>query len=312
LGLAGGIAWGRVMEEYITPARIANAICQDTNYDGYYVLVEGKKDVKIYRRFTSENAAKVKATFGKKNLREVFGILTDRNFERKIGIRDADFLRIRGNPKYSTEFSDPIFATDGHDAEMMMVATGVIRNYFLIVSDEEKVADFEKKHDKRIVDIIFSLIRPLGNLRLANKRFGLGLAFKPENHEGNHLKIEKFLCNKKWNYSGDDIMINTVVEYSKNRGSIISSRDVIREKLQEVSAEEHLNREICNGHDFAYVLHLISKNGIGSKSKLLQNSGCVEDLLVSQFDWIKFSSTELFAKINHWQSNQQKVVFEAS
>lgn len=300
------------MEQDITPARIANAICQDTTYYGYYVLVEGKKDVRIYRRFTSDGAAKVKATFGKNKLREVYKILTDRNFERKIGIRDADFLRIRGNPKYSADFVDPIFATDGHDAEMMMVAAGVIRNFLLIISDEEKVGAFEKKHNKLIVDMIFNLIRPLGNLRLANKRFGLGLAFKPERPEGNALRIDRFLNNKDWSYNGDESMINTVVEYSKNRGSTVASRDVILEKLQEVSAEEHPSNDICNGHDFAYVLHLISKYGIGSKSKLLQDSACVEDLLISQFDWIKFTRTELYSKIEQWQSNKQKIVFEAS
>jgi hypothetical protein len=301
-----------MMEKDITPARIANAICQDTSYDGYYVLVEGKKDVKIYRRFTSNGTAKVKATFGKNKLREVYGILTDRNFERKIGIRDADFLRIRGNPKYSAEFSDPIFATDGHDAEIMMVATGIIRNFFLIITDEEKVAAFEKKHNKPIADMIFSLIRPLGNLRLANKRYGLGLAFKPERSEGNSLRIDRFINSKNWVYNGDEIMINTVVEYSKNRGSRIAPRDVIFEKLQEISAEEHPSNDICNGHDFAYVLHLISKYGIGSKSKLLQDAACVEDLLISQFDWIKFSRTELFSKIDQWQNSKEKIVFLAN
>ncbi|MCI1012297.1 DUF4435 domain-containing protein [Herbaspirillum sp. C7C2] len=299
------------MEEEITPARIANAICQDTTYEGYYVLVEGKKDVRIYRRFTSDVSAKVKATFGKSKLREVYRILTERNFVRKIGIRDADFLRIKGNPKYTAEFTDPIFVTDGHDSEIMMVATGVINNFFLMVTDEAKVAVFEEKHNKKVVDMIFSLIRPLGNLRLANKRFGLGLAFKPERPEGNALRIDRFVNSKSWGYNGDESMVNTVIEYSKNRGSVVASRAVVLEKLREISMEEHPNNEICNGHDFAYVLHLISKQGIGSKSKLLQDSACVEDLLISQFDWIKFSGTQLFARINQWQNIEEKVIFEA-
>lgn len=299
------------MDEYITPARIANSICQDKSFEGSYILVEGKRDVKIYKRFALEGKAKVKATFGKGRLREVYGILTERNFQKKIGIRDADFLRISGNSKYSDSYSEPIFATDGHDAEIMMVAAGVIRNYFLIIGDEERLAAFEARHNRLVVDIIFSLIQPLGNLRLANKKFGLGLAFKPERPEGNHLKIEKFICNKTWVHAGHEQMINIVYEYSKNRGGVVSSRELILNRLDETLAENHPCNEICNGHDFSYVLHMISKNGIGSKNKLLQDPACVEDLIISQFDWLKFSKTDLFSKIGKWQEESQTIVFEA-
>jgi hypothetical protein len=36
------------MEESMTAERIANSIMQDNDFSGYHILVEGKKDIKIY------------------------------------------------------------------------------------------------------------------------------------------------------------------------------------------------------------------------------------------------------------------------
>ncbi|MBK7417441.1 MAG: DUF4435 domain-containing protein [Dechloromonas sp.] len=299
------------MEASITPFRIANAILQDKDFSGYYVLVEGKKDIKIYRRFIIEEAAKIKATFGKYKQREVLGILDERSFSKVLGIRDADYLRINGNLKYDPDYAGAVFATDCHDSELMMIQADVLSNYLVLISEDEKVLAFEDKVRKKLPDLLLDLLYSLGCLRLANKRFSLGLSFKPEKPDGNKLKINKFISENSWTYLGDEIMINTVVEYSKNRGTVVSCREVIKEKLKEIADENHPAIELVNGHDISQLLLLVSKNGLDSKNKLLQNADCVEDLLIASFDLLKFSGTKLFKNLLNWQVTRQTEILRA-
>jgi hypothetical protein len=255
---------------------------------------------------------KVVITFGKYKMREVYALLTERGISRKVGIRDSDFLRIPGNTKFVENFSDHIFPTDGHDSEIMMLNSGVIKNFLDLISDEEKVASFENKIGCDVTSFLFSMARRLGYLRLTNKRKSLGLSFKPEKPEGNELRIDRFVCDKTWTYLGDEKMINTVVEYSKNRGNVVASREVVAKELKVISNEIYPDLELVNGHDVSYILLMVAKSGLRSSSKLLQDADCVEDILASYFDWLKFSSTTLFSMIDRWQGGLPERVFVPS
>ena len=299
------------MEEQITAARIANAICQDTSFAGMYLLVEGKRDVKLYGKFVEKPSVRVKPTWGKYKLREVYGILRDRGISNTLGIRDADFLRIKGNSKFSETFEDPIFVTDHHDAEIMIAFSGAIDEYFSLISDADHIEQFEKKIGSSIFDLTTSLCYEMGCLRLANKRLSLGLSFKPEKPEGNKIKIHKFIDTSNWSISRS-LMINTIWEYSQNRGLNVASRDVIEQAIKSVSTEGHSINELINGHDLSAVLHIISTSGLKSKNKLLQDSGCVEDLLIAVFDIKRFSVTKLYERISVWSQEKMGIgVFQS-
>ena len=298
------------MEESITAARVANAILQDHSFSGHYVLVEGRKDVKLYRRFLDDESVRIRLTAGKSKLKDAFEILSKNNYQKKIGIRDADFLRIHNNPKFNPDYADSIFATDYHDAEIMMMLSGALSDYFAIISEFEKVEQFEKVQGETVVNLIFSLLYRLGCLRLANKRFNLKLAFKPKNIGGNKLKIDKFIDEKTWKYLGDNQMVHIVSEYSKNRGEQISSKQSIIDHLNEIIAEDHPAHEIIHGHDVSEVLLMVSKSGLKSSSKLLQDASCVEDILTACFDLKKFSTTRLHADIEKWQEQNKVKIFK--
>lgn len=291
------------MEEQITAARIANAICQDTSFAGMYLLVEGKRDVKLYGKFVEKPSVKVKPTWGKYKLREVYKILRDRGFANAIGIRDADFLRIKGNSKFSDTFQDAIFVTDHHDAEIMIAFSGAIDEYLSLISDAAHIEEFEKKIGISIFDLTVSLCHDIGCLRLANKRFSLGLSFKPEKPEGNKIKIHKFINTSNWSISRS-LMINTIWDYSQNRGVSVANRDDIAKAIEKISKENHSINELINGHDLSAILHAISVSGLKSKNKLLQSVDCVEDLLVAVFDLKRFSSTKLYEEISIWSKNK--------
>lgn len=286
------------MEEDISVARIANAICQDTSFKGTHLLVEGRRDYKLYKKFAHDPNVRIKTTCGKYRLREIYSLLMERGFTDVVGIRDADFLRIKGNPKYSSHYADAIFPTDCHDAEIMLARSGVLNDYLTLVSDPEQVRKFEAKH-KPILELIMEAIYKIGCLRLANKRFDLGLSFKSERPESNQIKIRKFVLDSNWSVDVP-AMINTVWEYSQNRGQKVASKDAIEKALAIIAGEVHAADEISNGHDFSAVLYLVSTKGLKSTSKLLQDPGCVQDLLIALFDLKRFESTGLYRLVQNW------------
>ena len=60
------------MEKDISIARIANAICQDTTFEGVHLLVEGKQDYKLYQKFAQNQNVRIKTTCGRYRLRRVY------------------------------------------------------------------------------------------------------------------------------------------------------------------------------------------------------------------------------------------------
>ncbi|OAZ98391.1 DUF4435 domain-containing protein [Halomonas sp. G11] len=296
------------MEDSITPARIANSILQDSNFTGVNILVEGEKDIKLYRKLSCEDSSRIKVTFGKKKMRETYGILSNRGGARVIGIRDADFIRLKGNQKFDPNYDANIFLTDNHDSESMIIKSQAFDDFLLEISKEDRVSAFYKKHGC-LREFLYELSYPLACLRFANKKFDLGLAFKPANPDGNKLKFKKIICDKKLEYLGHDKLINTVVEYSKNRGSNIKDREIILKSLLDVLDLKLPVCELVNGHDLAEILFIICKKGLGSSNDDLKGASSVESMLRLSYGREYFSSTELFKKLYVWQKSQNLNIF---
>lgn len=297
------------MEDVISPARIANAIIQDERYSGYYLLVEGTKDIDLYSKFLTKDLVRIRPTFGKYKLRDVYDRLDADGFNRKLGIRDADFIRLCGNTKFDPNYSKRIFITDHHDADVMVIKHESLSEFLLNVSTAEKILLLENKLEKSITDILLDLAYKIGCLRLANKKFNLGLAFKPKNPEGNKLKYDKFI-SKDLVHLSDEILINYICEYSNNKTEKISPREIILEKLNLVLNEAHPDSEIVNGHDISGILFHILKNGLNCKDKRLQDIDCVERSLYLAFNLIHFSKTNLYSTIRSWENAEGISIFK--
>jgi hypothetical protein len=298
------------MENSMTPSRIANSIQQDSDFLGFNILVEGETDVKLYRKLSCRELGKIKVTFGKKKMRDTYNILNDRGFSRVIGIRDADFIRLKGDKKFDADYSLNIFLTDNHDSEGMMLQSQAFDDFLLEVSKEETVKSFQKKYGC-VREYLYNLSFPLACLRFANSKFNLGLAFKPANPEGNTIKFKKFICDKELTYLGHDKLINTVVEYSKNRGSDIANREEILEKLISVTSLQLPILELANGHDLAEILFIICKKGLKSTNEILKGASSVESMLRLSYGKEYFSLTDLFNQLLIWQKSQDVNMFSS-
>lgn len=288
------------MQQHITADRIANSIMQEEKFDGAYILVEGTKDIKVYSRLVDKNSIRVRQTHGKYKQREVYRILSERGFNSKLCVRDADFLRVPGNEKFQPNYPESIFATDDHDAEVMMANTDAFTNLLLITSSEEKIKAFEEKHKNNIRSLIFELAKPIGYLRYANKKHKLGLSFKPERPDGNKLKFKKFICDKQFKYFNLDTMINTVFEYSKNRGNEVASRDEIFKKLESSIELNIPTTELINGHDVSEITSIVITKGLQSDSNLIQDQASVESSLTLAYELRHFHESKLYLSLQTW------------
>ncbi|HHX8659923.1 TPA: DUF4435 domain-containing protein [Vibrio diabolicus] len=288
----------------MTPQRIANAILLDKTFVGYHLLVEGKKDITLYRKFIDRDSCKLKPTFGKYKQREVYEILEDRGFKNKLGIRDADFIRMPNNPKFDASYNKSIFLTDYHDSEGMIINSNAFNDWIVSISNDNDITSFSEKIGD-IYDLAYQLCFPLACLRLANKRFNLGLSFKPEKPEGNRFKFKKIICDKKFDFLGVDKLINVIWEYSQNRGKEVATRAEIKLKLELVMEDQQVDlREVVNGHDLCEVLFIVCSKGLKSKSKLLNDSDSVEEMLALSYGHAYFQRSNLFEKIDEWQKKQ--------
>lgn len=291
------------MERHITPHRIANSIEQDNTFEGHYLLLEGKKDITLYSKFFNRNICRLKPTFGKYKQREVYDILEERGFNNKLGIRDADFIRIPNNPKFDTDYSKAIFLTDYHDSEGMVINSNAFNDLLLSISNDNDLAEFNKKFGD-VYDLAYQLCFPLACLRLANKRYNLGLSFKPEKPQGNKFKFKKFICDEKFEFLGTEKLINTIYEYSKNRGKDVASRTEIKSKLELVMDENIDLLEAVNGHDLCGILYILCSRGLKSKSKLLNDSDSIEEMLALSYGYAYFQRSDLFQQLDEWQKKQ--------
>lgn len=291
----------------MTPDRIANAIMQDNNFKGINVLVEGKKDIGVYIKFFNEEIVRLIQTNGKYKQRDAYNLLLSRKFSGMFfAIRDADFLRIKGNEKYDPEFKDNIFVTDGHDSEIMMTMFDALDDLLSISISNKKMSDFKLKTNKTIKELAIENAYIISCLRLANKKYNLGLSFKPEGTDGNKIKFKKFINKDSFSIDIDN-MINIIHEYSKNRGKIVSPQKDMHVRLKEILNLQHNHYDMINGHDLSEIICVIVSQGLKVKSHIFTDSDHFEESLALSFERSKFKNTNLCKKIIEWQTAKNNI-----
>lgn len=292
------------MEAHITPERTANAIMQDSRFNGYYLIVEGKKDVKLYGKFINQNNIRIEPAFGNEKVKKILEILDERGFEKKVGIIDSDFKKILN----VTETIGGLFITDDHDIEVMIIKTKALEHVLNVYCSASKIKDFERERQTSIREAVLALGREIGYLKLANKIYDLGLVFKPQNPEGNHIKYANFTCEKTFNFLGSQLLIEAAINYSRNRSGFIKDKSEIEAKFKEISEQDLDLMQLVNGHDLANFLYILMKKILKSKNKMLNDFTCIEDSLILAYDFSSFKETELFTQIAEW-SRQEKINF---
>jgi len=293
------------MQNSITPVRIANAILQDTSYNGLYVIVEGEKDEKLYQKFLSDPKTRIRPAFGCNKVREVLTILNKRGYDNRIGIIDADFNNIL---KVSDKI-DGLFVTDDHDIEVMMIKTPALEDVLHTICSKKSIEEFNKKNSKTLRDQLYSLGKEVGYLKLANRVYDLGLVFKPKTNDGRQLKYSNFTCSSSFNFLGKEKLIETVLNYSRNKSESIKSESIINQKFDEIYNTENDLLQLINGHDLSNFLYILMKKIIKSRNRILVDFNSIEDCLILSYNLSFFKDTLLYKQINIWADSNNISIF---
>lgn len=280
------------MEENLLADRIANAIMMDKSFSGYYLLVEGIKDYKLFSKFIYQKNIRIKEAFGVEKVQNVLKILSERNYAEHLAIIDSDFANILD----SVEEVDGLFLTDYHDTEVMIFNTKALDSILRMFVSSSKIIAFEKKHNKRIKDAIFELGSEVGFLKLANKIYGLGLVFKPATVDGNQIKYKDFIDDKEFTFKGHQALVTSLLNYSRSK-SVTKSEKEILESLKIVSSSKYDVNQLVNGHDLSNILFLLMKKVFASNNKMLHDFNSIEDSLTLAYEYEDFKATDLYKNI---------------
>ncbi|MEZ8157050.1 hypothetical protein ACED66_12495 [Vibrio splendidus] len=284
------------MQQHITASRIANSVLQDKSNKGFFLFVEGVKDLNVYPQFINQSYVKIEPTYGKYKMREVWEILESRNFHNKIAIRDADFIRIRGN--YNKDYHSHFFITDAHDSECMIVNSPTFEKVIDSALSIEHSSNIKSKFPDLKFDIK-QICYQLGCLKLANKLDNLGLTFKPKNVKDKGLDFSKFIECKTFKYNSDTALIQSVINYSINKvekGSIKNESE-IRCSFDKIVNKKHPLDEVIHGHDLSQVMYLLVRKHFKYNNNLITSGDNVESLWAMSYDSSYFKDTSLYKNI---------------
>lgn len=284
------------MEKDITAYRVANAIKMDTSFKGFHLIVEGYKDVKLFGKYIDKTNVRINVAFGFENAILVLKDLDAENFTNRIAVLDSDFNKITG----ITYDIDGLFFTDYHDIEVMILLSKALEDILYFYCSEDRVKSLEGSKNKTVREILFELGAEIGYLKLANKLYNLGLIFKPSDSNGNQVKYREFIDENTLDYKGKAKMIETLVNYSRNKTSNLKSVELINEKFTLVSSEKYEITHLVNGHDLANILFLILKKTLKSSNNMLTDYNSIESSLVLAYDYEDFKKTNLY---NHIQNH---------
>jgi hypothetical protein len=287
------------MENHILADRIANAIMMDKSFKGYYLIVEGVKDYKLYSKFTNNSNVKIKEAFGFEKVKLVLHLLSERGFSNKLGIIDSDFSKLLGI-KHEV---DGLFITDSHDIEVMIFKTKALETVLRIFVSATKISNYEKKVGKSIRDKILEIGIEIGYLKLANKVYNLGLVFKPATVDGNQIKYRDFINDERLDYNGRKSLVNSLINYSRVKSKSLKSEDEIMHRLEEIASGTYDIEHLVNGHDLSNILFLLLKKTLASTNRMLQDFNSVEDSLILSFEYDDFKRTDLYKDIKKFENN---------
>jgi len=285
------------MENSILADRIANAIMMDNSFKGFYLVVEGNKDYKLFSKFVDENNIKIKEAFGFEKVKLAIEILTERGYANKLGIIDSDFSEILG---IKNEI-DGLFITDLHDIEVMIFKTQSLETVLRTYVSSVKLKAFETKSGKSIRESILELGKEVGYLKLANKVYDLGLIFKPKTADGNQIKYKDFIDDKEFTFNGRKSMINSLLNYSRSKSTTLKTEEEITNKLEEIASKAYDLEHLVNGHDLSNILFLLIKKVFASTSKMLYDFNSIEDSLTLAYEYEDFKKTKLYNDIIAFQ-----------
>lgn len=284
------------LEEHITPQRIAASIILNAREYDSFVVVEGKTDCAVFKKFINKKSVKLEIAFGHENVIKVMEELKKQSFNGAIGIIDSDFHRL------DNDFLDnqSVVLTDYHDIEIMLINSNsfdsVLENYVQSEKLEEKYGNLDgyRQH-------IYDVTKHLGYLKWYSHKNNIGLVFKPSTPDGKQIDYSKFVSVETLDFLGYDKLIDCIYNYCHGKNKILISKDELKKQLVEFIKDCDLCH-LCNGHDLVHIISLSLRKNISNLNSRAVSADQIAKELILAYEARYFETTSLYSAIKSWEA----------
>ena len=261
-------------------------ISHPNNMDSVFVFLEGKSDIKLFRKLFNLDKCKVETIPGGKfKLEECVGKLV-KIFPHIIGIRDADFVHLGAKP-----YKKPnIFLTDFHDMEMTIISEDEVFSALIF----EHLDSANEKHSDIRNNILIS-IEQIGYLKWLNEEENLQYKF-----EAGFQDLISFV-NLEINFKE---YFNRIL--SKSPDAKITDKTIILDKMNTLKNINPDPLQLCNGHDFMKGFSQFIKQKYSVKNV---NDGHIASSCRMTFTSEHYIRTELYINTKTWADNNNCVIY---
>lgn len=244
------------------------------------LLVEGYKDVRVFRNLVCESACDVFPTEGKANALGALNLLRRSNQRGVLVIIDADFTDLNGQQVIDSD----VIATDVHDLEAMLLKSP---------APERVMTEYDLAIDSFGTDIgemLAHAAKPIGYLRLASVRSNLRLKFTD-------LVFPRFTEINPALRVDERKLAHEVVRNSPACRHDVRSLLHLMASVANVSSTSDDHWRISCGHDMAALFAML----LGQKVGRDVPAYTVERQLRLSYHASYFAGTRLFASIRAWE-----------
>lgn len=251
------------------------------NKNKVFILLEGRTDIKLFRKLFFHQYTDTPSLDGKDKLIEALSILRSEGYTNIIGIRDADFEHLENH-----SLPENIFLTDFHDMEVEMIESDKLESVIAEFSTDECYPLLSQN----LKENIYNIALEIGYIRwYSEKKNGL-FNFKriKWNSLISHSNCQILLDKEK-------LIICLLEQITNNELNIQEEAD----KLKEISTDK---LQISNGHDLTMLISNCFSNGNINQSK-------IEEALRLSYHFKNFENTKLFNDLTLWANSNNYQLF---
>jgi hypothetical protein len=263
------------------------------NFQGTILIVEGPRDVKLFKKFTVGEEFKIIPGAGKPNILEAIIKLKQDDEREVVAVVDADFWRLE-----KIEPKEPnIIVTDLRDMDVMILSSRSLHNSLIEYGDEEKI----KQLKQPLFQYLLEKSKPLTIFRWISSptQKNYYLTFDDD------VKIDDFI-NKRDLTLKIDHMITIVMRESSN---VDLDPEEIKKNIESFDCSNINLLDFCHGHDMTKILYIGLKNIFGNQQAKRLDLSLLEITLRNNYDFSEFSKTKLFESLKTWEEKNSKKSF---
>jgi hypothetical protein len=253
------------------------------------LVVEGADDERFFKPFINSDRCSVVISAGWENA--VSGLMIVRKNGRKgvLVVIDLDYRAVLG-----THSDDPdIIYTADHDIEIAMVSSTAFDKVIYELGAHHKINNFSSSIDD-VRELIYSLARPIGALRLYAQETGLSLKF--DDYDYKHMTLDMTI----------DVPEFVRVIFARSKIGL-SDCDAVIVSMRQKKASIHDN-QLCCGHDICVAIGKSLQSKLGNQNAKFVTRELMGRNLRLAYGEAEFVNTHLYKEVKAWECSNPSFI----